>query len=111
MKALILAAGFGTRLLPFTENLPKPLFPISKSPVLDITIQSLIDAGCTDIIINTHHLHLQIEKFTAKKSYPIPVNTVFEPEILGTGGAIKNLPSMFNIRQFINLGSSSRLIA
>ncbi|MBL0717107.1 MAG: NTP transferase domain-containing protein, partial [Desulfosarcina sp.] len=53
MKAMILAAGFGTRLLPFTENIPKPLFTIAQKPLLDITIRNLQKAGCDAIIINT----------------------------------------------------------
>ena len=88
MKALILAAGFGTRLRPFTEDTPKPLFPIAGRPLLDILIRNLQDAGCEAIIINTHHLYLKIKSFIAKQSYTIPVCTRHEPEILGTGGAI-----------------------
>ena len=87
MKALILAAGHGTRLLPFTENLPKPLFPITGRPLLGITIEHLLTAGCTSIIINTHHLHDQIDAFIAAQNYPVPVDTRYEPLILGTGGA------------------------
>ena len=75
MKALILAAGFGTRLLPFTENLPKPLFPIAGRPLLDISIHALQQAGCQAIIINTHHLHQQIDDFIASQEYTIPVLT------------------------------------
>ncbi|HAR33257.1 MAG TPA: glucose-1-phosphate thymidylyltransferase, partial [Desulfobacter sp.] len=47
MKALILAAGFGTRLLPYTQHLPKPLFTINGRPVLDYAVRNLLDAGCT----------------------------------------------------------------
>ncbi len=91
MKALILAAGFGTRLKPYTEKTPKSLFPIAGRPNLDIVIQRLIHAGCNTIIINTHHLHNEIEHFLSVRHYPVPVLTRYETEILGTGGAIKNL--------------------
>ena len=57
MKALILAAGLGTRLRPYTEHTPKPLFTVAGRTLLDITIANLIEAGCTAIMINTHHLH------------------------------------------------------
>ena len=90
MKALILAAGFGTRLLPFTETTPKPLFPVGGRPLLDILISSLQQAGCHEILINTHHLHHAIDTFLAGQAYTIPVHTRYEPEILGSGGAIKN---------------------
>ena len=82
MKALILAAGLGTRLRPYTDHTPKPLFPIRGRPLLDIMITNLIDAGCEAVIINTHHLHDQIESFVAQQSYPIPIQTRYEPVIL-----------------------------
>ncbi len=91
MKALILSAGFGTRLLPYTKHLPKPLFPIAGKPVLDRCIQNLGRAGCTKVFVNTHHLHEKIEAHVSKSCYDIAVETVFEPEILGTAGAIKKL--------------------
>lgn len=90
MKAMILAAGLGTRLLPFTEFTPKPLFTISGHPLLDIIIHSLQSAGCKAVIINTHHLYKEIDSFLASQQYTIPVCTRYEPVILGTAGAIKN---------------------
>jgi len=105
MKALILAAGFGTRLLPFTNHTPKPLFPISGQPMLDKTIRDLMKAGCTGIIINTHHLHRQIDEFLRKQNYEIPVITRYEPEILGTGGAIKNTSDFWDEQPFLVINS------
>ncbi|MBL6972401.1 MAG: phosphotransferase, partial [Desulfobacterales bacterium] len=105
MKALILAAGFGTRLLPFTENLPKPLFPIAGRPLLDIIIHALQQAGCKAIIINTHHLHQQIDDFIASQEYAIPVLTRYEPVILGTGGAIKNVADFWDDSPFMLVNS------
>ncbi|MDY0377913.1 MAG: sugar phosphate nucleotidyltransferase [Desulfobacterales bacterium] len=90
MKALILAAGFGTRLLPFTRHTPKPLFSIGGRRLLDIAIRRLIEAGCRAVMINTHHLHEKIEDFILRQRYEIPVFLKFEPVILGTGGAIGN---------------------
>jgi aminoglycoside/choline kinase family phosphotransferase/dTDP-glucose pyrophosphorylase len=91
MKALVLAAGLGTRLRPYSEHTPKPLFPVGGRPVLARIIEQLITAGCTAVVVNTHHLHHQIEAHVAANTYPIPVTTCHEPQILGTGGAIKNL--------------------
>ena len=101
MRALILAAGLGTRLRPYTNHTPKPLFTISDRPLLDITITKLIEAGCEAIIINTHHLHDRIESYIAQRSYAIPVLTRFEPQILGTGGAIKNVSDFWNDHPFM----------
>ncbi len=90
MKALILAAGLGTRLLPYTEKLPKPLFTLMSRPVLDHAIQNLIRHGCREIVINTHHLHDQIETFVRQEAYGADIQLLYEPLILDTGGAIAN---------------------
>jgi len=90
MKALLLAAGFATRLLPYSRNMAKPLFSIASQPVIARLIDGLIQAGCSGIIINTHHLHEQLAAFVANRDFPIPVKTRYEPEILDTGGAIGN---------------------
>ena len=105
MKALILAAGFGTRLLPYTENTPKPLFTLDDRPVLDIAIQKLIDAGCQRIAINTHHLHTKITAFVNSRNYPIPITVHYEPEILGTGGGIKNMADIKSDQPFMVINS------
>jgi len=105
MKAMILAAGFGTRLLPFTQYIPKPLFTVAERPLLDILIHHLQHAGCKEIIINTHHLYQQIDSFIAKQNYSIPVFTRHEPEILGTGGAIKNVEDFWDDQPFIVINS------
>ena len=101
MKALILAAGYGTRLRPYTDHTPKPLFTIAGRPLLDIIIANLQKAGCESIIINTHHLHREIEGFVASRSYSVPVITRHEPQILGTGGAIKNVADFWDERPFM----------
>ena len=101
MKALILAAGYGTRLLPYTQTIPKPLFTISSMPVIRHTIEKLINAGCTEILINTHHLHYQIENYFKKNTFPVTIKTIFEPLILDTGGAVKNIKSLIKDSTFI----------
>jgi len=105
MKALILAAGFGTRLLPFTKNIPKALFPVAGRPLLDIIILSLQNAGCKAVIINTHHLYKKIDSYLARQKYAIPVTTRYEPEILGTGGAIKNVADFWDHNPFMVINS------
>ncbi|OQY11121.1 MAG: hypothetical protein B6I30_07480 [Desulfobacteraceae bacterium 4572_187] len=105
MKALILAAGFGTRLLPFTKNIPKALFPVAGRSLLDIIILSLQNAGCKAVIINTHHLYKKIDSYLARQKYAIPVTTRYEPEILGTGGAIKNVADFWDHNPFMVINS------
>lgn len=101
MKAMILAAGLGTRLLPLTEKRPKPLFPILGRPLIDILIRRLESSGFEAVIINTHQLAHMIDEFVKAHAYGIPVVTRYEPTILGTGGAIKNVEDFWNDEPFL----------
>jgi mannose-1-phosphate guanylyltransferase len=86
MQAMILAAGFGTRLLPHTRFRPKPLFPILNTPLLLLTIKRLQRLGFSRIVVNAHHLADQI--VSAVASIPgVKVQT--EENILGTGGGLR----------------------
>ena len=98
---MILAAGLGTRLLPLTEKRPKPLFPILDRPLIDILIRTLGRAGCEAIVINTHHLADMIDQFVKDQNYDIPVVTRYEPTILGTGGAVRNVEDFWNDEPFL----------
>lgn len=100
MKALILAAGLGTRLRPHTLKKPKPLFSINNVAVLETIICKLISAGCREIAINTHHLSAEIEDYLRNRQYPARVFTRYEPDILGTGGAIANLVDFWDMDPF-----------
>jgi aminoglycoside/choline kinase family phosphotransferase/dTDP-glucose pyrophosphorylase len=77
------------------------LFSIGGRPLLEYIIHRLEQAGCREIIINTHHLHEQIEVFVAEQHYDLDVYTRHEPEILGTGGAIKNVSDFWDHHPFI----------
>jgi aminoglycoside/choline kinase family phosphotransferase/dTDP-glucose pyrophosphorylase len=105
MKALILAAGYGTRLRPHTDRRPKPLFSVAGRPLLDRIIVDLAGAGCTAVMVNTHHLAGQIEAFLRENRYPVPVSTRYEPQILGTGGAISNLVDFWDDAPFVVINS------
>ncbi len=91
MKALVLAAGLGTRLRPYTEQRPKALFTINQRPMLAIIIEKLQRAGFESILVNAHHHYAQIEDFVAQAHFNIPVTIFREVDILGTGGAIRNV--------------------
>jgi NDP-sugar pyrophosphorylase family protein len=101
MKAMILAAGLGTRLLPLTNKMPKPLFPLANRPLIDILIGRLQAVGCEAVMINTHHLGHMIDTFVQNQSYRIPVRTTYEPTLLETGGAIKNVRQFWDDRPFM----------
>jgi aminoglycoside/choline kinase family phosphotransferase len=101
MKALILAAGFGTRLAPHTRTRHKALFPVAGIPVLGRMITNLIRAGCTGIAVNTHHLPHQIASYLAEHDFGLPITLSREPEILGTGGAIRRLEHYWDDHPFM----------
>ncbi len=100
MKALILAAGFGTRLKPYSNSVPKPLFTLNSRPVLDLAIERLIRCGCGKIFINTHHCHPQIHAFVGQHRFKAMIEIIHEPEILDTGGAIANIQSRMDSDPF-----------
>jgi aminoglycoside/choline kinase family phosphotransferase/GTP:adenosylcobinamide-phosphate guanylyltransferase len=96
MIALVLAAGFGTRLRPYSQHTPKPLFTLNRQPLLDIILRRLLAADARTIIVNTHHHHRQIEDFVHSCPYADHVVLRHEPEILGTGGAIRNTADIWH---------------
>ncbi|NAZ30001.1 MAG: hypothetical protein GU354_02360 [Caldimicrobium sp.] len=97
MKAFLLAAGKGERLLPYTQFLPKPLFPILGVPILEIQLKKLLKLGVRDVGINVFHLKEKILDFLNKYSQVTPVNvsTFEEKTLLGTGGGIFNAKDFF----------------
>ncbi|MDU9048077.1 MAG: sugar phosphate nucleotidyltransferase [Candidatus Electrothrix sp. Rat3] len=86
MQAMLLAAGFGTRLRPYTLVRPKPLFPICNIPLLHILLDKLIALGCERIVVNCHYLPQQIKAAVADKPGVILQH---EAEVLGTGGGLR----------------------
>lgn len=89
-KAVILAAGLGTRLRPLTCATPKPLLPVWGVPMLDRIVGMLREWGVDDIVVNCHYLHEQVEAWAAErgKEEGLGLRTSYEPEILGTGGVL-----------------------
>ena len=69
MKAILLSAGYGTRLGSLTKNHPKCLFEIKNKPIIQIWIEKLYDVGVRDILINTHYLHNQVKMFIETLEY------------------------------------------
>ncbi len=88
-QAFILAAGFGTRLRPLTEALPKPLFPVASRPLLGLLLDHLAALGIERVGINAHHLAGMIAAFAEARTGPPGVVLYFEEdEIKGTGGGL-----------------------
>jgi N-acetyl-alpha-D-muramate 1-phosphate uridylyltransferase len=96
VNGMILAAGFGTRLAPLTDALPKALVPVSGRPMIEHVIDALIDAGCTRIVVNCHHQAERMHEHFAHGSYDAEVILVDEVDILGTGGGILHARSLLD---------------
>jgi len=94
IQAFVLAAGLGTRLRTLTEELPKPLIPIFQKPLVTFALDHLIDLGVSRFVINTHRHPELFQNFFATREYGgFPVRLVHEPDLLETGGGIKNSES------------------
>jgi NDP-sugar pyrophosphorylase family protein len=95
MKAMILAAGYGTRFRPVTYTLPKPLVPLCNRPLIGWAVESLLAAGIRDLIVNVHHLAEAIEgHLRAHYLARAEIAFSFEKEILGTGGGVRRVRPM-----------------
>ena len=88
MRALLLAAGLGTRLRPLTDTTPKCLVPIKGKPLLDIWCEALLAAGVTKILINLHYKSEQVQQHLDSSKFSEFVETIYEPSLLGTAGTL-----------------------
>jgi mannose-1-phosphate guanylyltransferase len=88
MKAILLAAGLGTRLAPITNSTPKCLVPVHGKPLLAYWLDTLTKLGVQEVLINLHYLPHQVRDFIAASPYQKMVTLVEEEELLGTAGTL-----------------------
>ena len=96
MRAILLAAGLGTRLRPLTDTTPKCLVSISGKPLLDIWCETLLSAGVTRLLINLHYKSELVQQHISKSKFAQNVETVFEPKLLGTAGTLNANKQFFD---------------
>jgi mannose-1-phosphate guanylyltransferase len=101
MRALLLAAGLGTRLRPATQFVPKCLVPIQGRPLLDYWLDLLLLAGIERILVNTSYLAEQVRDHVAASRWGDFVDLVHEDELLGTGGTVLANRSYFGREPFL----------
>jgi mannose-1-phosphate guanylyltransferase len=122
MKALLLAAGLGTRLRPITNRVPKCLVPIHGRPLLEYWLDMLLSNGVTRVLVNTHYLADSVRAFVSDSPWRDCIRIVHEEQLLGTGGTVlKNRDflngepvmvihadnlSRFNVKEFIHAHES-----
>jgi mannose-1-phosphate guanylyltransferase len=89
MKAILLAAGLGTRLRPITNDIPKCMVKIKGKALIDIWLETLTDAGVRSFLINTHYLSAQVEEHLNNGNFKSQISLVNEKRLLGTAGTIR----------------------
>jgi mannose-1-phosphate guanylyltransferase/mannose-1-phosphate guanylyltransferase/phosphomannomutase len=105
MKAMILAAGGGTRLHPLTHALPKPMLPVANLPVMEYVVRLLARHGCDEIIVNLHHLgHTVSDHFGDGRRFGVRVAYSHEEEPVGTAGGVKRVAEFFAGQPFVVIG-------
>ena len=105
MKAAVLAAGLGTRLKPLTDICPKPLLPVLNRPLLGLVLAQLEAAGCFQVAVNTHHLADQVHDFLRAEPWSFLLSVSHEPEILGTGGGLRQLGEVLREGPFLAINA------
>ena len=101
MRALLLAAGFGQRLRPVTDQLPKCLVPIMGQPLLGHWFDLLGKGGIERILVNLHHLPDKVREFVQSCAHASMVESVYEETLLGTGGTILKNSDFFCEQPFM----------
>jgi mannose-1-phosphate guanylyltransferase len=91
MRAMLVAAGFGTRLDPLTRELPKPALPVANRPIAWFACDHLARSGFSELVVNTHHLARELrEALEPHTPAGARLRFVDEPQLLGTGGGVRN---------------------
>ena len=110
MRAMILAAGKGTRLRPLTDTVPKPLLEVAGRPMIAFPLQLLREAGIKEVAINLHHLGEQIRNcLGAGDAYGVRITYLEEDPILDTGGAIAAAKDVFGGEPFVVLNADTAI--
>ena len=106
MKAMILAAGLGTRLRPLTDIRPKALMPVVNRPVIARNIDYLKIHGVNSMVVNAHHHYRQIlDYLDIERPFDVDIEVRVEPDILGTGGGLRNCSDLLQRGTFILINS------
>ena len=91
MKAMVFAAGLGTRLKPITDSMPKALVPVCGDPLLGHVLRKLVASGYDDIVVNVHHFAGQIREYLDSHDFGVRISVSDESDLLReTGGAVRH---------------------
>ena len=105
MKAMILAGGMSTRLYPLTYQLPKPLVPVAGEPITAAILRYLSSFGIEDVAVNIHYHAEQIrDYFGDGAAFGVRLHYLYEPALMGSAGAVKQMESFFSDAPFFVIG-------
>jgi len=108
IRAMVLAAGFGFRMQNGGEQKPKPLVELAGKPLIYYPLLLLKNSGFDEVVINLHHRGREIkDRVGSGKNLGIKIKYIHEPEILGTGGGIKNAGRLFPAKNWITLNADT----
>ncbi|MBE8162604.1 MAG: hypothetical protein HAW63_01275 [Bdellovibrionaceae bacterium] len=110
MKAFILSAGLGKRLLPHTLKTPKPCMLFLKTPLVAFNLQHLLNIGVTEFIFNTHHLKEQVQETVTKllQKKTVSYHFSYEKALLNSAGGLKKIASLLDKEQdFLMINADS----
>src|SRR4030095_4973694 len=102
MRAIVLSAGYGTRLWPLTEDRTKPAIPILGKPLVGCVAEYLAGYGIDEIVVNLHHRPESVRRALGDGSrFGVKLHYIEEPEILGTSGALDNARALLDGDTFV----------
>jgi len=105
---MVLAAGLGSRMSQGGEARPKPLVELGGAPLIKYSIAAARKAGFDEVVINLHHRADEVQgQIGAGRELGVRINWLFEPEILGTGGGVKNANRVFPAQNWLILNADS----
>jgi MurNAc alpha-1-phosphate uridylyltransferase len=104
---MVLAAGFGLRMRPLTERMPKPLVPVAGKPLLDHVLDKLADAGVNDAVVNVHYLPDQIIDHVKGRARPRITISDERDAVLGTGGGVVKALPLLGDAPFFHLNADT----
>lgn len=108
MKAMVMAAGLGTRLRPLTYEVPKPMVPVANRPVIELILRSLARGGVTDVVCNLHWFPDTIEgRLGDGSDLGVKLTYSHEKELLGTAGGVRNVRDFFGDEPFLVLAGDA----
>lgn len=107
-RAMVLAAGLGTRLRPLTDRMPKPLLPVGGKPLIDYALATLVTGGVREVMVNLHYLPELIQAHVGNgAAHGLRTEFSLEPQILGTGGGVRQAMAFFRNAPFVLMNADT----